>query len=74
MGAGGDPDRPIRPQQLAQGTALGLHLLIELDIELDGAGHRQPLAPQPQPMEAIRVVLVLAEQVGQRPAEGIKRP
>ncbi len=72
MGAGSDPDRPLRPQHLAQGTALGLYLLIELDVELDGTGHRQPAAVYPQAMEAIRVVLVLAEQVGQRPAEGIE--
>jgi hypothetical protein len=57
---------------LAQGTAPGLYLVAKLDVELDGAGHRQPVAPYPQPMEAIRIVLMLAQQVGQRAAQGIE--
>ncbi|MNM24395.1 hypothetical protein D3C81_348240 [compost metagenome] len=72
MGAGGDPDRPLLSKLLAQGAASGLHLIAKLDVELDGAGHRQPLAAYAQTMEAIRVVLVLAQQMGQRTAEGIE--
>ena len=74
MGAGGDPDRPGLSQLLAQGAAPGLHLVAKLDVELDGAGHRQSAAVYPQAMEAIRVVLMLAEQVGQRATQGIEGP
>ena len=72
MGAGGDPDRPIRPQLLAQGTPFCLHLVTKLDIELDGAGHRQPRTIDAEVGEAVGVILMLTEQMGQRPAQGVE--
>ena len=73
MGTGGDPDRPALPQLLTQGLSPGLHFVTQLDIELDGTGHRQPLTTDAEPCKALGIVLMLAKQMGQRPTEGIER-
>ena len=60
MGTGSDPDRPALPQLLTQGLSPGLHFVTQLDIELDGTGHRQPLTTDAEPYKALGIFLMLA--------------